>query len=299
LFVSARAQNDSLNRSDSVVIRTDSALERKNSLLVPDSSIANKNDTIKALVPQIAYKRFDTALYSNHPYYKFDDPIRFIVSDKKWEGKELFFYLMLGLLIFFAIIKNTFNRYLNDLSKLFFRTSIKHRQVKDQLMQAPMPSLLLNILFVLTGALFINLVLQHYKLGTSYNFWQLLLLCALALTAIYLVKFITLKICGWLFRLRHATDAYIFIVFTTNKIIGIVLLPLLILLAFTKGSFNEVVLTLSLVVVGALFLYRFFLSYVSIHKEVKIQLFHFLLYLCAFEIIPLLLINKLLFHFLS
>jgi hypothetical protein len=32
---------------------------------------------------------------------------------------------------------------------------------------------------------------------------------------------------------------------------------------------------------------------------VRISLFHFFLYLCAFEIIPLLLINKLLFRFLG
>jgi hypothetical protein len=51
-------------------------------------------------------------------------------------------------------------------------------------------------------------------------------------------------------------------------------------------------------VVGGLFLYRFYLSYVSVYRLVKLQFLHFLLYLAAFEIAPLLLINKLLFQFL-
>ena len=91
-----------------MVIRADSALERKDSSLITDSVIAGKSDTVKILVPQLVYIRFDTAIYNTHPFYKFDDPIRFIVSTKKWEGKELFFYIMLGLLIFFAIIKKCF-----------------------------------------------------------------------------------------------------------------------------------------------------------------------------------------------
>lgn len=286
------AQTDSLVIEDSTTGDTIT--------LIPDSiDVLNTEDTLKAIVPQVFFIRFDTALYKGHPFYHFENPVRFIAPKKIWEGKDLFFYMVLTLLIFFALIKNAFNRYLKDLSRLFFRTTIKHRQVKEQLMQAPLPSLLLNILFVLSGALFINLVLQHYGLGRDYNFWMLLLYSALALTGIYLVKFLTLKLCGWLFRLSDATDAYIFIVFTINKIVGIALLPLIILLAFTKGSFNEVALTLSLVLVGGIFLYRFFLSYMSLHRQVKIQFFHFFLYLCAFEIAPLLLINKLLFHFLS
>ena len=94
-------------------------------------------------------------------------------------------------------------------------------------------------------------------------------------------------------------DAYIFIVFTTNKIIGIALLPFLVLLAFTYGFVNETAMNLSIVVVAALFAYRYFLSYISIRRQVSISFLHFLLYLCAFEVIPLLLINKLLFRFLG
>lgn len=292
LNLTSIAQTDSLAIGDSTTVDTTN--------LIQDSvDVLNTEDTVKAIVPQVFFIRFDTALYKAHPFYHFENPVRFIVAKKIWEGKDLFFYMVMTLLIFFALIKNAFNRYLKDLSRLFFRTTIKHRQVKEQLMQAPLPSLLLNILFVLSGALFINLVLQHYGLGKTYNFWILLLYSALALTGIYFVKFLTLKICGWLFRLSDATDAYIFIVFTINKIVGIVLLPLIILLAFTKGAFYEVVLTLSLILIGGIFLYRFFLSYMSLHRQVKIQLFHFFLYLCAFEIAPLLLINKLLFHFLS
>ncbi|MEJ7912372.1 MAG: DUF4271 domain-containing protein [Chitinophagaceae bacterium] len=283
------AQSDSLRGADTSGNRVDSAV----------LTVAKDSTVVMPIEPVVAELiRFDTMSLQNHPFYSIDAPLQLISSRKQWLGKEFFFYILLVLLLFFAVIKNAFSRYFKDLLKLFFRTTIQHRQVKEQLMQAPLPSLLLNILFFFTGALFLNIVLQHYGLGTSYNFWLLSLYCALGLAAIYLVKFITLKIAGWLFRLQDAIEAYIFIVFATNKIIGIVLLPLVVLLAFTAGDLNEAVLTMSLLLVGGVFVYRFFLSYMSIHRQIKIQLFHFVLYLCAFELIPLLLINKLLFHFL-
>jgi hypothetical protein len=45
--------------------------------------------------------------------------------------------------------------------------------------------------------------------------------------------------------------------------------------------------------------YRYFLSYVTIHRQIRINFLHFIIYLAAFEIAPLLLINKLLLTILG
>jgi hypothetical protein len=222
-----------------------------------------------------------------------------LVQKREWQGKESLFYSTIALLIFFALVRNNFARYAADLFALFFRTTIKQRQIKEQLLQAPLPSLLLNIVFFISGALFINLLLAHYGLGQSFSFWLLFLYAILGLVVIYMLKFITLKLCGWLFHMSDVTDAYTFVVFTTNKVIGIALLPFIILIAFSSGPFQQGILSLSIVVVAALFLYRFYLSFATIERRLKISFFHFLLYLIGFEIIPLLLINKLLFKFLG
>lgn len=287
------AQTDTLRRPDSPRVAVDT-------LLRPDSL---RRDTlnIDSLLPRIAIgpQRYDTLVYKRHPFVRFTDPVRLIITEKEWKGKEAFFYSIVGLLIFFAFIRNTFGRYLQDLSKLFFRTTIKQRQVKEQLMAAPLPSLLLNILFIISGGVYLALVFHHYGLGEQFNFWLLILYCAAGLALIYLGKFVVLKIMGWLLRLSDATDAYTFVVFTTNKIIGITLLPFIVVLAFSTPDVAQVALTLSFIVIGGLFFYRFYLSYMSVYRLVKLEFLHFLLYLAAFEIAPLLLINKLLFQFLS
>ena len=243
--------------------------------------------------------QLDSPIFRNHPFYRFTNPVRFTVTLRQWQGKEAIFYAMMALLIFFALIRNGFSRYIKDLFKIFFRTTVNQRQIKEQLLQSPLPSLLLNIFFLLSVGMFVTLVMQYFKLGQGYNFWMLFLYAVLGLAGIYGVKYLSLKLLGWILQVSDSTDNYIFIVFATNKVMGIAILPFLVALAFSYGFLSQAAMNLSIVVIVCLFAYRFFLSYMTIHRQVKIHFFHFLLYLCAFELVPLLLINKLLFSLLG
>lgn len=230
---------------------------------------------------------------------RFANPERRIASVRTWQGKEGLFYGIVVIALFFGLLRNAFGRYLLDLFRTFFRTTMRQRMVKDQVANAPLPSLLFNILFLFAGALLVALLLQHFDRATQFPLWLLFLYCLAALAVIYLGKFMLLKLFGWLLNATEATNTYIFVVFTTNKVLGILLLPLILGLAFTAGNLYEVFFALSLALVGGLFVYRFYLSYVSVHKLVRINFFHFLIYLAAFEIAPLLLINKLLVQFFA
>ena len=237
-------------------------------------------------------------LFEGHPFFSFDTPAVNSRSDmKRFEGKELLFYVVVSLILLFAVLRLGFWKYFNDLFRVFFRTTLKQRQIKEQLMQTPFPSLVFNGFFVATAGLYINQMLHYFEITPIDNFWLLYLYCGVSLAVIYFVKFVGLTICGWLFNMRKAADSYVFIVFIINKVIGIALLPFIVLLSFTDGVMYSVALVLSWCTVGALFLYRFILGFAAIRNEVRFNLFHFFLYLCAFEIAPLLLIYKLLLFF--
>ena len=217
------------------------------------------------------------------------------ISPRKiFTGKEQLFYYLVFLLLLFGFLREAFPKYFFDLFRVFFRTTLKQKQVREQLLQSTLPSILMNGFFVLTAGMYINFLLVYFKFSLAENFWLQYLYCVLSLCCIYLVKFIGLKISGWLFNIREATESYIFIVFIVNKIMGILLLPFLVFLAFTTENFYQAVLVLSWIGVGLLYCYRFFLTYGTVRNEIKLNPFHFILYLAAFELIPLLLIYKLL-----
>ncbi|HYC41288.1 MAG TPA: DUF4271 domain-containing protein [Chitinophagaceae bacterium] len=230
----------------------------------------------------------------HHPYFGFgSDPVRVIRPERRvTEGREVFFYAIILLLLLYALIRRTFPRYFEDLFRLFFRTTIKQRQIKEQLLQNPLPSILLNAFFVISGGFYLSFLIEHFGINPAGNFWLLYLYCMLGLATIYLVKFLGLKATGWVFGARDAADSYLFVVFMINKMAGLLLLPFVVLLAFTAGDFRNTVVTLSFALLAGLLAYRFILTYSVIRNQVKVNPFHFFLYLCAFEIAPVLLVYK-------
>ncbi|MEP7280228.1 MAG: DUF4271 domain-containing protein [Bacteroidota bacterium] len=240
---------------------------------------------------------YRAVLYTN-PYYDFFGPPENLVArERQPAGKEGLFYLMAGLLFFFALIKYLFNRYVTNLLGLLFRGSLRQKQIREQLLQTPLPSLFLNIFFVIVAGLYIFFLLHYYQVMPGTPFWLLLAYCIVAVAVVYVFKFMILKLTGWIFNMREAADTYIFIVFLINKLLAIFLLPLLIVMAFAPSSWQNVLLTLSYIMVVLFFAYRYIVSFAPVRREVKVSQFHFFMYLCAFEIMPLLLIYKVLLHF--
>jgi hypothetical protein len=272
-------------------------VQKHDSATRPVAPIVQKKDTIAPVVVAGNGGRhlsYAGVLKLNAWYNFFGTPVVRITEEHRAAGKEVLFYLLTGLLFFFAIIRVAFPKYFRNLMSLVFRASLKQKQIREQLMQTPLPSLLLNIFFVIVAGLYVLFLLQHYGLAKDTSFWLLLLYCTAAVGLVYIVKFIVLKFTGWVFNMREAADTYIFIVFLVNKLLGIFMLPVLILMAFSTASWNMSLLTVSYVVVFSFFAYRYIVSFAPVRREVKVSPFHFFMYLCAFEIVPLLLIYKVL-----
>lgn len=233
-----------------------------------------------------------------HPYFPFGaTPVRIHEAVHSWKGKDMLFYAIIGLLLIFALLRNGFAKYFSDLFRVFFRTTLKQRQIREQLMQTPLPSVLFNAFFSLSAGMYIVFMLLYFKKIAEPDFWRFYLYAIIGLSVIYFVKYAGLKILGWIFNLQEAADTYTFIVFIINKVVGVFLLPFLPMLAFMDGTGYQVALVLSWCGLGALYMYRFILAFAAVRNEVRFNLFHFLLYLCAFEVAPLLLIYKLLLVF--
>lgn len=191
----------------------------------------------------------------------------------------------------FAVFRTAFTKYFSDLMTLFFRRSLKQRQLKQQVSQNSLPSLLFNILYVIAAGFYIALLVSEL-LQVADSFWKIFAYCLAAVAGTYVVKFLVLKLMGWMFRLQTLIDSYIFIVFLINKIIGIVLLPVVVMVALGNVELRTMVLTLSWIGIGGLYIYRYVQAFGLLRKEKSISLFHFILYLLAFEILPILVIYK-------
>jgi hypothetical protein len=292
------ARTDSVHRADSL---TRQAQAGSTATIPPETANRSVQSRPGLLRP---YNGPDALTFWNkvlslNPYFNFTGkPVAEAFEVHRPDSKDIFFYLIVGILFYFALVRIFFEKYLNNLMTLFFRVSLRQQQIREQVLQTPLPSLLLNILFLITGGLYACFLLYYSRFGANIGFWFLYLDCMIGLGAIYLVKFLVLKFCGWVFSISRATDTYIFIVFLVNKMLGIFFLPFLILITFSGDQARQIFITISLAMVFVLWMYRVLAAYRPVRNEIKLTPFHFFLYLCAFEIAPLLLIYKVLLTYL-
>ncbi|WP_157576719.1 DUF4271 domain-containing protein [Asinibacterium sp. OR53] len=251
---------------------------------------------------EFALPVIDTSTYArfmHHPYLPENKPAAYMLIDyRKRESKDQLFYVMAGLVFFFAFLKVVYPRYFKNLFNSFFQTSVRLKQTKEQLLQDNLASLLTNLLFVISVSLYAALVIR-YEQWALVSFWQLVIYGAMVLMVVYLGKYLFLLFSGWVFNSRESAAGYVFIVFLVNKTIGIVLIPFALLVAFAAKPLSDVALTVSGGVIVLLFLYRYIVSFTAIRNNLKVNALHFFLYLCAVEVLPLLLIYKVLINYID
>jgi len=232
-----------------------------------------------------AFKLYDqTSVNSRNTQIIYKIEQRYAVSNK-----DALFYLLVGMILIYGFVNNMYPQYFQ---KLFSQSSMRMMQNREQLLQNNFASLLLNLCFILSFSLMASLLIYNRHL-LPISFWLVYFYLCLFFTSLYMGKYICLEIAGAIFSTKELVKTYVFVVFMINKVLGILLLPFILLMAFAKPIYFPAA------IIGAgglsvlLFLYRYLFSLTSVRNKLHISSFHFFLYLCAFEILPLMILYKL------
>lgn len=283
---------DSLQGTDSLQLAL--VQTRRDSLLADSVRRVSLPKPNTVFIDTSTYRKYQT-----HPYLPLHSPALYmLINYHQPQTKDELFYLMAGVIFIMAFIRLTFSKYFRNLFLLFFQTSIRQKQTRDQLLQDNLASLLMNFLFVISGGLYITLLVR-YKSWTDISFWWLAAGAAAVLLLVYLGKYLFLLFTGWVFNTKEAAGSYVFVVFLVNKVLGVLLIPFLLVLAFAGPDLVNVSITLSIGMICLLLGYRYWVSFLAIRNKLKVNALHFLLYLCAVELLPLALICKVLMNYFN
>jgi hypothetical protein len=244
----------------------------------------------------------DTASYKKlmtHPYLPMQTKPSFRINELRiapnFDGR---FYLIIGMLFYLAFIKVKFPKYFSNVFQLIFQSPIRQKQTREQLQQNNLASLFSNILFILNASIFVSLI--AIKNGwVDLTLYSCIAYSVVGFTALYLFKFLFLWLSGWLFSQREAIGNYSFIVFLTNKVMGVFLIPAILLLAFSPLTVQDFAYNSALIIISILFVYRYLISFSIVRASLKVSAFHFFLYLCTCEVLPMLVLYKLTMDFIS
>ena len=212
------------------------------------------------------------------------------------ESQTADFYLLLFLCLMLGLIRFMDTRYFLNLWRAFWNPTLSNRQLKEQLQGSGLPNLLMNIFFTFAGGAYIYYVVKFFTPHHSGVIPPSLLIIMLITGTglIYLAKYATVRFSGWAFRVEGITEHYLFNVFLINKVLGITLIPFIIVLAFADHEWAQQVVIISFIVAGVLLLNRYIRSWQVFGSFFQYSKFHFFMYLCASELLPLAVLMKLL-----
>jgi len=225
---------------------------------------------------------------------------KYVISDIELphalESQTADFYLLLFLCLMLGLIRFMDTRYFINLWRAFWNPTLSNRQLKEQLQGAGLPNLLMNIFFAFAGGAYIYYVVRFFTPHHSGVIPpSLLIIMLIAGTGlIYLAKYTAIRFSGWAFRVEGITEHYLFNVFLINKVLAIALLPFIIVLAFADHQWGQQVVVISFITAGVLLLNRYIRSWQVFGSFFQYSRFHFFMYLCASELLPLAVLMKLL-----
>jgi hypothetical protein len=206
------------------------------------------------------------------------------------------FYLLLTLCLILGLIRYMDTRYFGNLWRAFWNPTLSNRQLKDQLQGAGLPNFLMNLFFAFAGGAYIYYVVRFFTPRTSGVIPPSLLIIMLitGTGVIYMTKYAAIRFSGWAFRVEGITEHYLFNVFLINKVLSVALLPFIIVLAFADHNWAQQVVFISFIAAGILLLNRYIRSWQVFGSFFQYSKFHFFMYLCASELLPLAVLMKLL-----
>ena len=280
------------------IIDTTSILSTADSVYA--DSVKRVADSLLILAPKKSLR--DTTSFKKlmtHPYLPMQTKPSFRINElhiaPNFDGR---FYLIIGMLFYLAFIKVTFPKYFSNLFQLIFQSPIRQKQTREQLQQNNLAALFSNILFILNASIFVSLIAVK-NAWVDLSLYNCMAYSAIAFTGLYLFKFLFLWFSGWLFSQREAIGNYSFIVFLTNKVMGVFLIPAILLLAFSPVSVQDFAYNTAIIIISILFVYRYLISFSIVRASLKVSAFHFFLYLCTCEVLPMFVLYKLITDFIS
>jgi hypothetical protein len=102
-----------------------------------------------------------------------------------------------------------------------------------------------------------------------------------------------LRIAGNLFPFKKEIGFYQFNEVQINRLAGIGVLPFLFIISFSPEFLSVIALKVSLLLLSGLLVFRYLRGFVIGRDFFTNNKFHFLIYICALEIAPLVIIIKL------
>lgn len=202
---------------------------------------------------------------------------------------DFFIILIVVSLVFVAIAKLLFEKRFNHFASILINSSYLKVYSKDQKFIDLFDGLLfLNLLFSASifGFICYNTLFESIEMSVALIFKLMF-----GIGVFILIKVLLERLIGSLFSIDNLMDKYLFQKTSYKNYLGLALIPINVLLLFSMTPNKAIVLTV-IILLTVINIIGLLTSYKSNLNLIKRDFFYFILYLCALEIGPYIILYK-------
>lgn len=206
-------------------------------------------------------------------------------------GNDWFAFVFLGSLILLAIVRSSFGNYLLNLFQSLVNYSTASRMCRERNAALTRGSFILNTFSYLVLGLFFYQVAQIlFSQPPIGKFWLFLIIQGSIVVAIFSKKLVYLTT-GFVIENLSDTSEFLYHFDIHLKISGILLLPVVALAAWSPTGSPDNYMVAGLTIISILYIFLLWRGTIIFLKK-QFSIFYLFLYLCTLEILPLLILLK-------
>jgi len=194
-------------------------------------------------------------------------------------------------LIVFATMRYTYQKYMSHLFLSIFNYATSIRLLEEKKYPVIHGAYRLDIIFYITFSIFVFQVLNLIRWENAYTRPSYFFMILGFVLLYFLVKKMAYLMLGIVFESTSETREFLFNMDNINRMLGLFLLPVVILVSFAPVS-NPVFIVFSGLTIAIIFNLLLLQRGINILLKKQFSIFYLFLYLCTLEFLPLLLIYK-------
>ena len=251
--------------------------QREKNLLIGDSRyISSRTET-----------QITTSLANNNTGFQL--PVR-QVNVEKYDWLTLVFLILLVLL---ASVRLSWGKYLVSLFHSVVNYSTSNRMYQEKNSSLLHGAFRLDILFCLVFAAFIFQLFNYFRIDIHYRSFSLYLFSLTLVLGYIIFKKLIYRFSGMLFEKPAETGEYLFNLDIFNRVTGLILFPVVSVIAFYPFSNTSIPIFTGVFVVAVLYILLLSRGFLILLKK-QFSIFYLFLYFCTLEFLPLVLLYKIL-----
>ena len=162
---------------------------------------------------------------------------------------------------------------------------------KEDSMLTSWPYIFLYLIFSLALGLFIVLMESSFVRFDILS-WENYMRTTFFVALLFIVKILLIRFISFVFEINRLAREYITVLYLVYFNSMLFLMPFLLTVTFVPTAYFNILLILFSILVSILFIYRFLRTAFRLVGNLRLSIFYLILYLCALEVAPILILVK-------